>query len=89
MTTNLYRAIKIRMRASSIKEFALNYYESTLSNCAKITAVNHSLCFIVYRKGVFGGPVIRTVDYPHEVTLSEFDNFVVVKDGFVYKLIRK
>lgn len=86
MITNLYKTIKAKIRASSIKEIALNSYEDILSSCMKVTAVNHSLCFILRKRGIFGGPVIEVVEYPKEVVLSEFDTFVVIRRGIVYKL---
>ena len=63
-------------------------YAGALHNCCKVSANNHRLAFAVHRS-VLGYPMVEQIDRPKNVTLSEQDDCVIVKDGFVYELKRR
>lgn len=57
-------------------------------NCCKVSANNHNLSYVVY-KSVQGYPRVESIDRPEVVELSELDNCVIVKDGYVYELTKR
>ena len=82
----LSRILRVYQRARRIKAEANLYYNGTVHNCARVSAVNKSLAFAIHRVGIFGGPVIEQIDRPKVVSLSELDRCVIVRDGLVYEL---
>lgn len=78
--------LSVLWRAKRIKDEARLFFEGTVHNCARVSAVNKDLAFAVHKVGIFGGPVIEKIDRPDIVELSETDSCVVVKDGLVYEL---
>lgn len=82
----LWHFISILNRARRIAQCARDYYDSVVYHCCGVSRANNDLAFLVYRVGIFGGPVIEQIDRPDDVVIGEFDNMVVVKDGFSYEL---
>ena len=75
-----------RYRLNTIRIATRNYYESIVRHCCRVTRANNDLSFVVHRSGVFGGPVVEQIHKPNVVELSDNDNCVIVKDGYVYEL---
>lgn len=76
-------------RGKSIKSNSGRYFDGIVHNCCKVSAANNDLAFAIHRVGVFGGPVIEQIPRPDVVQLSEEDDCVIVKDGYVYYLKRE
>ena len=76
-------------RGKSIKSNPGRYFDGIVHNCCKVSAANNDLAFAIHRVGVFGGPVIEQIPRPDAVQLSEEDDCVIVKDGYVYYLKRE
>lgn len=76
-------------RGKSIKSNTGRYFDGIVHNCCKVSAANNDLAFAIHRVGVFGGPVIEQIPRPDVVQLSEEDDCVIVKDGYVYYLKRE
>ena len=82
----LLKILRVYRRARSIAAEANLYFNGTVHNCARVSAVNKSLAFAVHRVGIFGGPVIEQIDRPKVVSLTEHDRCVIVRDGYVFEL---
>ena len=77
-----------RWRAVNIRANAGRYFDGVVHNCCKVSANNHNLSYVVY-KSVQGYPRVESIDRPEVVELSELDNCVIVKDGYVYELTKR
>lgn len=85
---NLKKVLAVK-RARSIKNEADIYFRSQVHHCCGVSSNNHELAFIVERVGIFRGPKVQQISKPQTVSLSEMNNYVVVKDGHVYELTRR
>ncbi len=85
----IYRATLVTFRAKAIKANTEEYYHGVVHNFAMVSRVNNSLAFTIHRKGVFGSPVVKQIDRPKVVSLSDTDNYVIIRDGYVYDLRRE
>lgn len=83
------KRIKAYYRMKAIEANAGRYFDGIVHNCCRVSANNNGLAFAIHRRGVFGGPVIEQIARPDNVQLSESDDCVIVKDGFVYHLTRE
>lgn len=83
------RQIYAYYRAKYIKANTGRYFDGIVHNCCRLSAANNALAFAIHRVGVFGGPVIEQITRPQIVQLSETDDCVIVKDGYVYELTRR
>ena len=83
------KRIRAYYRAKSMKANTGRYFDGIVHNCCRVSANNNDLAFAIHRVGVFGGPVIEQIQRPENVSLSETDDCVIVKDGFVYHLTRE
>lgn len=83
------RKVLIRKRANAIKREAELYFNGQVHHCSRTSANNHDIAFIISKVGIFGGPKVELISRPNDVVLSEYDNCVVVKDGYVYKLTKR
>lgn len=82
----LWHFISILNRARRIAQCARDYYDAVVHHCCGVSRANNDLAFLIERVGIFGGPVITQITRPDEVTIGEFENVMVVKDGFSYEL---
>ena len=82
----LWHFISILNRARRIAQCARDYYDAVVHHCCGVSRANNDLAFLIERVGIFGGPVITQITRPDEVTIGEFENIMVVKDGFSYEL---
>lgn len=82
----LWHFISILNRARRIAQCARDYYDAVVHHCCGVSRANNDLAFLIERVGIFGGPVITQIPRPDEVTIGEFENIMVVKDGFSYEL---
>ena len=85
---NIKRMLTVK-RAKAIKREAEMYFYAQVHHCCRVSANNHDIAFIVERVGIFGGPKVQQIDKPKIVVLSEINNFVIVKDGYVYELTKR
>ena len=76
-------------RSKALKANSGRYFNGIVHNCCRVSAANNELAFVVHRVGVFGGPVIEQIARPENVQISETDDCVVVKDGYVYHLTKE
>ena len=83
------KRIRAYYRAKSMKANTGRYFDGIVHNCCRVSANNNDLAFAIHRVGVFGGPVIEQIARPENVSLSETDDCVIVKDGQVYQLKRE
>ena len=82
------RQLAIYFRAKRVKDDTALRFDGIVHNCCGVSGNNHQLAFIIHREGVFGYPRVEQIQRPQDVTLSESDNCVVVKDGYAYELRR-
>ena len=73
-------------RTMRIAKKANDRFDSVVRACAKISETNNELSFLVERIGPFNGPKIETIYRPDVVTIGEYDNCVIVKDGKIYEM---
>ena len=85
---NIKRMLAIK-RAKAIKREAEMYFHAQVHHCCRVSANNHDIAFLIERVGIFGGPKAEIIPRPNEILLCESDNWVVVKDGYVYELTRR
>lgn len=78
----------IKQKAVYLKREAAAKFAGVVHNCCNVSANNHSISFAV-RRSVFGFPMLEKIDRPQAVQLSEHDDCVIVKDGYVYELTRR
>ena len=83
------RFIRKIARAMRITKEANEKFDSAVRACANVSWNNGELAFIVSHNGPFGFPVVEQIDRPDVVCISEIDNFVVIKDGKVYKIDKR
>lgn len=86
-TINFKRLFAI-WRAKAIKREAEAYFDAQVHHCCRISANNKTIAYRVYRVGAFGGPMIKQIDRPRFVELSENDDYVEIKDGYAYELTK-
>ena len=63
-------------------------FDGAVHNCCKVSDNNHQLAFVVHRS-VKGYPRVESLRRPDIVQLSENDDCVIVKDGYVYELTKR
>lgn len=80
---------KANRRAKNIYNLARDAFWRAVYSCETISRINHELAFVVRRTNVFGYPSISKIKYPDVVYIGEFDNCIVVKDGFRYELDKR
>ena len=78
-----------KKRAKAIKQDAQLYFNSQVHHCCRVSANNHDIAYLIHRVGIFGGPKVELIKRPTEVGISDTDDFVVVRDGYVYELTRR
>lgn len=81
--------IRAIWRLRRIKAEVPGIFDGAVHNCAKVSALNHSLAFVIQKVGVFGGPKVEQIKRPVAVSLSETDACVIVKDGCAYELSKR
>jgi hypothetical protein len=75
-------------RLCYLKREASFKFTGVVHNCCNVSANNHDLAFVI-RRSVLGYPMVEQIARPRNVSLSETDNCVIVKDGYVYELTRR
>ena len=60
-------------------------FDGVVHNCCKVSSNNYQLAFVIHRS-VKGYPRVESLRRPDIVLLSETDDCVIVKDGYVYEL---
>lgn len=60
-------------------------FDGVVHNCCKVSSNNHQLAFVIHRS-VKGYPRVESLRRPDIVQLSETDDCVIVKDGYMYEL---
>ena len=85
---NIKRLLAIR-RAKAIKREAELYFHAQVHHCCRVSANNHDIAYLIDRVGIFNGPKVELITRPNEVILSEFEDCVIVKDGYVYEMTKR
>lgn len=83
------RKIKALWRLRLIKADAQRFFEATAYHLAKVSNINHDLSYVVHKVGIFGGPQIEPIERLDNVNISENDDCVIIKDGFIYRLTKE
>ncbi len=83
------KRIRAYYRMKAIAANSGRYFDGIVHNCCRVSAANNGLAFAIHRVGVFGGPVIEQIQRPDNVQLSENDDCVIIKDGFIYRLTKE
>ena len=83
------RKLRAIWRLRLIKADAQRYYEATAYHLAKASRINHDLSYEVHKVGIFGGPRIEPIRRPEDVRLYEKGDYVVIKDGCIYRLTKE
>lgn len=78
-----------KKRAKAISQEARLYFNAQVHHCCRVSANNHKIAYVIHRVGIFGGPKVDLIDRRDKVVLSETDNCVIVKDGYVYELTKR
>lgn len=60
-------------------------FDGIVHNCCRVSGNNHQLAFVIHRS-VKGYPRVESLRRPDIVQLSETDDCVIVKDGYMYEL---
>lgn len=90
-TINIMEMIRkcfTRQRMSILRKEVEAKFTGVVHNCCNVSANNHDLAFVI-RRSVLGYPMVEQIARPRNVSLSETDNCVIVKDGYVYELTRR
>lgn len=82
-------SLRAILRLRHIKDEAPRLFNSAVHHCARLSALNRSLAFIVIRVKPFGGPKVERIDRPRVISLSETDECIVVRDGHVFELTER
>ena len=90
------RCRRIRLRSRGLAKWRLNSIKiktrdnfiDTVKACRKLSSEEDPFIYVIHREGVFGGPVVEKAEKPRDVTISESQKCVVVKDGFAYELVK-
>ena len=80
-----YRGLA-KWRAKKIKAEANSLYAGMVHHCQRLSQFDNQFAFVIKHKGTFGGPDIMQINRPDNLSISEFDNCVVIKDGKIYEL---
>ena len=86
---NIVKNARANRRAKNICNLARAAFWSAVYGCEIVSSFNNRLAFVVKRKNSFGYPSIERITHPDVVYIGEFDNCVVVKDGFYYELDKR
>lgn len=87
----LTNKVKALWRLRRIKSDMPAIFNNAVYHCAKVSALNHTLSFIVHKVGVFGGPMVEQIPRPETIQISEsdIDQYIIIRDGFIYKLTKE
>lgn len=87
-TKVFFKTILESGKTKFLKRESADAFAGIIHNCCKVSHNNHSIAFVIHRS-VFGYPRLEQIDRPSNVRLSELDDCVIVKDGYVYELTRR
>ena len=82
-------SLRALLRLRHIKDVAPRLFDGAVHHCARLSALNRSLAFVVIRVKPFGGPKVERIDRPRVISLSETDECIVVRDGHVFELTER
>lgn len=85
----LIRALKARRRAGRVAGKIRDAFSQAVYGCQLVSHYNTGIAFVVRRVGAFGRPEIKEISRPEDVAISERDDYVVVRDGFIYELNKR
>ena len=85
---NIKKCLAVK-RAKAIKREAEMYFHAQVHHCCRVSANNHDIAYLIDRVGIFNGPKVELITRPNEVILSEFEDCVIVKDGYVYEMTKR
>ena len=82
------KKVRNRKKLEYLKAEVRRKFDGVVHNCCKVSANNHKIAFVIYRS-VLGYPMLEQIDWRDNVVLSDKDNCVIVKDGYVYELTKR
>lgn len=85
----LIRALKARRRAGRVAGKGRDAFAAAVYGCQLVSHYNTGIAFVIRHVGAFGCPEIKAISRPDDVTISERDDYVVVRDGFIYELNKR
>lgn len=85
----LIRALKARRRAGRVAGKGRDAFGAAVYGCQLVSRYNTGIAFIIRHVGAFGCPEIQPITRPEKVTISDVDNYVVVRDGEIYELTKR
>lgn len=86
----LIRALKARRRAGRVAGKTRDAFSQAVYGCQLVSYYNNGIAFVVRRVGAFGRPEIhQMIGRPENVTISENDGYVIVRDGFIYEMNKR
>lgn len=85
----LYKRWLACNRLRTIHIQVLNHLYELERGCKRITSADDTKAYAIYRDGVFGSPILKEISKPDNVVLSENENRIIVKDGYVYELTKR
>lgn len=83
-----FRKIVEAKRLLYLKREASDKFAGVVHNCCNVSSNNHDIAFAV-RRSVLGYPMLEQIERPQEVQISEHDDCVIIKDGYVYELTKR
>ena len=83
-----FRNRQSKWRTKKITADAKSCYEGMIYHCRKLSAYDHSYAFRI-RRETLGWPIIEQIQRPDNVVLNENEDFVIIKDGYVYSIDKK
>lgn len=85
---DVFKKSRERRRMDYLRAECKRMFNGVVHNCCNVSANNHDLAFVI-RRSVLGYPMVEQIARPRNVSLSETDNCVIVKDGYAYELTRR
>ena len=85
----LIRTLKARRRAGRVAGKTRDAFSQAVYGCQLVSYYNNGIAFVVNRDGIFGRPQICEIERPADVIISENDDCVVVRDGFIYEMNKR
>lgn len=82
---SLLRLGRVRWNTKKNTSDAKSCYDGMMYHCRKLSAYDHSYAFVFHRNAL-GWPIINQIERPEQIDLSDNDDKVVIRDGFIYSI---
>lgn len=85
----LSKRTKALWRLNRVKSDTATIFNDAVYHCAKVSALNHELAFVITKVGIFKGPKVIQIERPRIIEMSEIKDCIIVRDGYIYKLMKE